>query len=341
MSGVLKFRCENCGQLLSINPAQAGRKGRCPTCKWMLTIPEQGIEAAPETVEPGLAPEVRLRDAALLDLPARADDASDTPEAAYQRLRALQGGRILKDSEEPPTRKLPWLIDIFLYPLNKPGLTILALSAGVPFLLRIVVKFFMYFSGAFGAMLVFWVLAVVVHHATLALFTLYIGWYAGECIRDSAAGAIRAADSMAATPGFGELLGRFFTIIVTAGVCLAPGLVYVDQTRSLDGLFWVLYAIGGFVFPMALLAVVMHESLAGLNPLLLLPSILRTLLPYCFLVPFCYALCLLLPVAGLTLFRIWILGYVLLFLAYYQLLVLAHLLGRFYWKNEQRLNWDA
>ncbi len=338
---MLKFRCENCGQLLSVNPVHAGRKSRCPTCKWMLKIPEQGLDFVPETAEAGIAPEVRLRDAVLLDLPAPADTVPDTAEAAYQRLRELQGGRILKDSDEPPTRKLPWLIDIFLYPLSKPGLTILALSVGVPFLLRIVAKFFMYFSGAFGPMLVFWVLAIVVHHAALLLFALYITWYVGECIRDSAAGAIRAADTLAATPGLGELFGRFFTIIVTAGACLAPALVYLERTDSLDACFSVLYGIGGFVFPMALLAVVMHESLGGLNPLLLVRSILRTLLPYCFLVPFCYGLCLLLPVAGRWLFRVWILGYILLFLAYYQLLVLAHLLGRFYWRNEERLNWDA
>jgi phage FluMu protein Com len=341
MSGMLKFRCENCGQLLSINPVQAGRKSRCPTCKWILTIPEQGIEAASETVEAGPAPEVRLRDAALLDLPATADDACDTPEAAYQRLRALQGGRILKDSEEPPTRKLPWLVDIFLYPLNKPGLTMLALSAGVPLLLRIVVKFFKYATAGFLPLLVFWVLFLVIHWAALLLLVLYMTWYMSECIRDSAAGAIRTTDTMAETPGFGELFGRFFTIIVTAGACLAPALVYLDRTRSLDALFWALYGTGGFIFPMALLAVVMHESLAGLNPLLLLGSIFRTFLPYCFLVPFCYVLCLLLPVAFWFLIKVRLSGYLLLFLAYYLLLVLAHLLGRFYWKNEERLNWDA
>jgi hypothetical protein len=307
----------------------------------MLTIPEREAEPDPEAIEVGIEPEVRLRDAALLDRPTTADAASDAGETAYQRLHELQGGRILKDDAEPPTRRLPWLIDIFLYPLNKPGLTILALSAGVPFLLRIVLKFFHYFTGGFPPMLVFWVLAIIVHHAGLALFVLYITWYVGECIRDSAAGAIRAADTVAATPGFGELFGRLFTILVTAGACLAPALVYLDQMRSLDGLFWVLYAVGGFVFPMALLAVVMHESLGGLNPLLLLRSVLRTLVPYCFLVPFCYGLCLLLPVAVRYLFKIWVLGYLLLFLAYYQLLVLAHLLGRFYWRNEERLNWDT
>jgi hypothetical protein len=307
----------------------------------MVTIPEQGIEGAVETPAAATRPEVRLRDALLLAPPPAAASAADAGEAALQKLRELQGGRLLKNDDEPPERKLPWLIDIFLYPLNKPGLTILALSAGIPFLLRIVVRFFLYFSGAFGPMLVFWVLAIVIHHAALLLFALYLTWYFCESIRDSAAGAIRAADSLAATPGFGELFGRFFTVIVTAGACLAPALVYLDRTRSLDGCFWVLYGIGGFVFPMALLAVVMHESLAGLNPLLLAGAILRTFLPYCFLVPFCYGLCLLLPLAFSYLFKVWMLAYLLLFLAYYQLLVLAHLLGRFYWRNEERLSWDT
>lgn len=309
-----------------------------------MTIPDLQIEAA----APPAAPSRPLRDTLLFDLslagttggPAEAKP--DEGEAAYQRLCELRAGYMLKGNDEPPQRSLPWLIDIFLYPLSKAGLTILFLSAGVPFLLRVVLKFFLYFSGAFPPMLVFWVLSIVVHHASLLLFTLYMTWYVCECIRDSAEGGIRAVDSTAATPGFGELFGRFLSVLASAALCMAPALVYLSQTRSTDGLFWTLYGVGGFLFPMALLAVVMFESLGGLNPLLVLGSIFSTFFRYGVLVPFCYVLCLLIPVAARRLFtELWILGYALLFLAFYQLLILAHLLGRFYWRNQERLSWDA
>jgi hypothetical protein len=122
---------------------------------------------------------------------------------------------------------------------------------------------------------------------------------------------------------------------------MAPAMIYWSRTQSTDGLFKVLYGAGAFLFPMALLAVVMHDALHGLNPVLLIRSILRVPFQYCALAPFCCALCLLVPVAGHYLVTFWILGYALLFLAFYQLLILAHLLGRFYWRNEERLNWDA
>ncbi len=308
-----------------------------------MVIPDRPVEdAAP--AQPGhKSPfhDVLLLDTPRIEAAAPAVAAQSDAETAYQALQALQGGRLFKQDDEPPRRKLPWPIDIFLYPFNRAGLTILVLCAGLPFLVRVILRFCMYLSAAFPPMLVFWVMFIVFHYFSLVLSLLYMNWYVCECIRDSAAGGIRAADTTATTPGLGELFGQSLRVIVAAAACLAPALIYLHQTRSLDRLFWTLYGTGGFFFPMALLAVVMFEGLRGLNPLLLAGSILSTLLRYCALVPFCYVLCLLLPVAGYFLFKVWILAYVLLFLAFYQLLILAHLLGRFHWNNRERLNWDA
>ena len=67
---------------------------------------------------------------------------------------------------------------------------------------------------------------------------------------------------------------------------MAPAILYV-RGHDVDAVFWVLYGVGGFLFPMALLAVTMFESLRALNPLLLLGSMFSTLLPYCVLAAFC------------------------------------------------------
>ena len=56
---------------------------------------------------------------------------------------------------------------------------------------------------------------------------------------------------------------------------------------------------------------------------------------------FCYVSCLLVPLAGYWLVNQWILGSALLFLTYYQLLILAQLLGWVYRPNEEKLMWDA
>jgi len=175
----------------------------------------------------------------------------------------------------------------------------------------------------------------------LAILVLYVNWYFCECVRDSAAGGIRAADTTAAAPGLGEIFGQAISVIVTALICMAPALIYLNHARSADSVFLVLSGAGGLLIPMAILAVVMFEGLHGLNPGLLLRSILRTFSQYCALVVFCYVSCLLVPVAGYFLVNQWILGSVLLLLTFYQLLILAHLLGRFYWRNETKLNWDA
>ena len=86
----------------------------------------------------------------------------------------------------------------------------------------------------------------------------------------------------------------------------------------------------------------MYDSFSGLNPFLIIRSILRTLLRYFVMVPFCYALCLLFPVAYCLIpnKRYWHFAYPLLFVAYYLILVMGHLLGRFYFKNEETLYWD-
>jgi len=292
-------------------------------------------------------PQSPLHDVTLLDVsPPQATEPPPQPqdndaEAALDRLRAMQGGRLPGEQKPPPQRKLPWMIDIFFYPLNKAGLSLLLICAGGPFLLRVALRFFLVFSAVFGPTLILWVLFIILHWLGMLLFLLYINWYACECIRDSAAGGIRAANTIATTPGLGEILGQAFRVLMCALFVIAPALIYLARTHRTDQIFQVLYAAGGFVFPMALLAVVMFDSYAGLNPILLLRSILKTHLRYCFLVPFCYLLCVLIPCAGILLFRSWMLGYLSLFLAFYSLLVLAHLLGRFYWKNEQRLDWDA
>jgi hypothetical protein len=343
--GRITFACENCGVRLTVPSTHAGKAGRCPTCGQLTTV--RSLAADNPVVGTAEAGKSTPYDTQLLDIskrrnpPATRGAEPDAMEEACERMQAQLGGRLSVGDDETPQRRLPWIIDIFLYPLNKAGLTILLIAVGVPSLLRIALRFFRLFSGAFPPVLIFWVLFIVLHWAAVAMFALYMNWYVCECIRDSAEGGIRAAETAAATPGFWEIIIQAAKVAVAALLCMAPALIYLNETRRTDQAFGVLYGAGGFVFPMALLAMVMFDGLHALNPILLIGSILRTLFHYCILVPFCYVLCLLVPIAGYYLVKRWMLGSALLFFAYYQLLVLGHLLGRFYWRNKERLNWDT
>lgn len=343
----MKFCCEHCGRLLSVPGGQAGKKGPCPHCKKIVTIPASVAEevVAPTGVvadQAAAAPKASPRDPLLFDLPpADATATPQTDERTREKLRAIQGDYLLRERDKPPERPLPWVVDIFLYPMNRLGLMILLLSVGIPFVLRPLLKVSRDLALAFPPAILLWVPLMIAHWGALLLFLLYINWYAAECIRDSAAGSIRATDTTASTPGFAELIGQSLTVLACGAACMAPAILYA-HSHGHDGLFWVLYGAGGFLFPMALLAVILFESLRALNPILLLGSVFSTLVPYCALAAFCYVFYLLPPlVIRCLLGDLWILGYLLLFLTFYLALVLAHVVGRFYWRNQERLNWDA
>ena len=115
---------------------------------------------------------------------------------------------------------------------------------------------------------------------------------------------------------------------------------------------WLLLALGLFLFPMSLLSVIMFDSIAGLNPVLVIVSVASTLLPY-------IGLLLLLAVLVISIRLVVPLAIPLIsggnpflsigvFILYgsgiadfYLMMVLAHLLGRFYWKYQDKLYWEV
>ena len=113
---------------------------------------------------------------------------------------------------------------------------------------------------------------------------------------------------------------------------------------------------GVFFYPMGILAVVVFESVRGLNPILIIRSIVGTFLPYCGLVVLFYGLSVLFVIgiigSGLGLARLTgdsLLSLLspLLFIVFMRagflwlLLVAGHLLGRFCWRYEEKLNWNV
>jgi len=175
----------------------------------------------------------------------------------------------------------------------------------------------------------------------LGLIGLYLGWYLAECVYDSAKGGTRAP-AVYDMGNWDDLWSRVSYLMAVYLLFAAPPVLYRTLTGRTDAIFWALAGWALIFLPMGLLAMVIHDSVSALNPLFLLGSIRRVLGPY---------LCLLLGEAVLV-GVFWRAGgtgrrltlpialpvfYVLL--SAYATLVLAHLLGRFYWRYRDRLDW--
>lgn len=350
---MIRFQCPHCAQKLAVPDGQAGRASQCPGCNNRITIPPRAAasltaisdELLVAPVDPADADRARALQASQGESTAAPSDAMDprllhVPPAQAARKDGLDA--LLREKEvpvklgfKPPPeytgeRRLPWPIDILLYPANTSGLTTLAIIVGIPFLLILVQRvFFLPFLG------------LPLSLARLAV-ALYAAWYGAECVHDSARGGTRVPEIIGDTPAWGDMWSRVSYLLAVYIVFVLP-LVLCPLYGSRDPI--VLGVLGGWAivfFPMGLLAMVINDGVYVLNPLFLLGSIWRTFFPYVGL--------LILIAAQVALFRLvptllrrgeyslWSAGFG-SFVAGYWSLVTAHLLGRFYWRYRQRLDW--
>jgi len=228
---------------------------------------------------------------------------------------------------------LPWFIDIFLYPFN---------LAGIIYLLSL-------------WLLIFLLCPLVI--ALLGLGTEYIPvvyllpvayslYYFAECIHVSASGGRRAPDlrTSPAKPDRWDYISQLLVAVGSIAVCFSPVAVYYIVTERTDTIYWLLLGCGGFFFPMVLLAVVLFDSFNALNPILIIGSIFRTLLPYCGMVLFFYAGALLFMKIDSPVNRFWLLPivpFLIKGIQLYMIIVAVGLLGRFYHRYEEKLNWEV
>ncbi len=350
----MEFHCQHCGKEIRVPRVYAGKRGRCPECKTVITVPGPRIESSSPKVtapdEAQAAPKSPLGDLTFLDVPeeakteSKSTEQTDSTEEAYEQLRRLHGGLAGYGSHEVRDRKLPWIIDIFLYPSNKEGLSIMLLSAGIPLILRALIRVLLILTGVFPPVLVFWILFYIIHWISVIVFMLYVCWYWYECVLDSSAGGIRAPETAGITPGLGDIFRQTFRTIACIAYSMLPALVCLGHTQQYDDpVFWLLCGFGAALFPMIILAVAVFDSLLVANPVLVLRSIFSAFFRYCGVIIFCPGPFLLMPLAGVFLFsyRFWFLGYLFLLLSFYLGLVLAHVLGRFFWNCRDELNWEV
>ncbi len=243
----------------------------------------------------------------------------------------------IEQVEPLPRKRLPWLIDSFLYPGSTAGLAMLGMFVLLPFVLTLIVQGLVWLGIPVIIVPVAFIFLVI-----RFIIMFYMFWYLGFCIRESAEGNFRAPDTLApdTDDGIGETIRQTLMTLGTVAVCLLPGLAYYLIRQETGRDFWLLLAAGGFFLPMAMLSVVMQDGLWGLNPFHIVVSIIRTFLKYC-----CVAGMFYVPIAIIVCFIIYVprnnAAASLLFRAMYVylLIVASHMLGRFFYNNEGRLNW--
>jgi DNA-directed RNA polymerase subunit RPC12/RpoP len=378
-STIIDFRCEKCGQKISIPEGQAGTRGKCPKCKHLVVVPKHAQHTGPDgsshlvsfvcsmcdqeiqvpessrgkLIECPLCgcyvealseeiPAERVR------IPLEPPKAGAVSAKSHEEPQKLRSDEALEEDQPAGKRKLPWIVDTFLYPISRGGLS----TIGIILLLTLLTDF-----AAAGLLVccgcVGWILGLVIR---IIISYSYMYWYFTECVRDSATGGLRAPVVLASMPGLGAMIWHFLRIFACYAFTLGPvtfywGYTYYSGIERNNVILLALLTYGMFFFPMGILAVVMFDSVNGLKPTLLVRSIASTFFHYCGLVILFYGLGILFDIlcGRIRLISIQSGLFSWLFLAYifskifliYFLIISGYLLGRFFYRYEDKLYWEV
>ncbi len=203
----------------------------------------------------------------------------------------------------------------------------------------------MILGGGVG-MVLFRLAGMILPLAGMVLGVVLLGFFAMYAMRNiaSSAGGDPEPSGWPDLGSLDDLVSPLLHVIGTTAFSLGPFLVYVAYFwiagRSRDDLLSAaLLAWGLFYLPMALLGVALHDSLAGVNPLRVLPAIVKVLPAYVVALAAIAAACAMTyPLAYLA--RVPLLGEVLgAMFEVYWLTVVTRIIGLVYCSYQKRLNW--
>jgi len=318
---MIKFICKNCGQRISMKEKDAGKKGRCPGCKNIISVPPVKQAASETDVFPDVGGKTFVRPEGEHTV---SEDLEAPPETDGSSFAA-------EETKEEGKGKRLWFMDVFLYPTSWDGLVQMGIILFLGFLITILNRY----------------LSLAAHYGTMIYLLLrvllmgYLFYYLALCVADSAKGGTRAPDTFALDiPDVKSLVLKVFLMLGCLAICFFPATIYYILTGQRDFIFWIMAGIGGFFFPMALLAGLLFDALDALNPVLIAGSIIRAFWPYGGLILSFYALggffYALFSAVGRRPYMSFIAGGIIL----YMLFIEAHILGRFYRGNKDRLGWE-
>jgi hypothetical protein len=181
----------------------------------------------------------------------------------------------------------------------------------------------------------------------LIILTIGVGGYLFAFLKNVLVSSAQGDDLVPGWPDVTspwEFAANFFQLVVLYLFCFGPALLWARLAP--DGLTaWgggLLVGLGAFYFPMALVGVALSDSIAGVNPVVIVPSILRIVGQY--LIVCALMVCLVavqlagewlaraLPVPILPTFGMQ-------FITLYLVIVIGRVLGVLYYVNRERLGW--
>ncbi len=333
---MLEFHCPECSQKLTAREDRRGAVSRCPRCKAQLTIPQMSqpepVAAVEQEEELTLITPAQPKplDKAMLDLPDEQELLERAAERRREEEQLLTSLGVTRKPQYTGQRRFPWPLDVLLYPLTASGLIVMAVLVVAPLLLALI-QSVLPLVGRIG----------FVSFLASAILALYAAWYLAECIYNSALGGTRAPEFVGA--GIADMWSRVAYLIVVYVVYLLPTILYAMFAQRADAIFWALLAYTVVFFPIALLAMVVDDSISALNPLFLLGSISRVFFSYAGLLLIFLTVGVLYWLVSETVtgdgprpFWLEVVGLV---ASTYISFILAHILGRFYWRNAEKLDW--
>lgn len=273
-----------------------------------------------------------------------AEEPAASPESPP--LQRPQPGTVRPDPRtQRPRRFGAQLRGAFVYPLAGDGAVLL--SGGTVFLSVIeALKFFARYAAVKGAGL-----GSAISLTFLLLLTLFATAYLNSYLQRVVVGTAMGEQSPPDWPELvdftNDLLSPLFQLMVVTLASLVPaiivGILAEGTERWVNPAVWITCGLGVVYFPMAYLAVSMFDSVAAVNPLLVVPSILRIPGSYLIVVlllvaalaakwPGAYCLARAIPVPILPSVISTVVGL-------YLLMVEARILGLFYLANKDRLGW--
>ncbi len=336
---IIKFRCENCGQKFSVHKNNAGKKGKCPRCKNIVIVPE--LESTNTTLRQDDSEDSKINskysayDLSLLAMPQKdkAQDLTLSPTETSESSDEYNQEPEEESAEETPAlRRLPWFVEIFLYPISTSGLVNLAILSFLPRMLPPL------------GHLDYWMHPPPLLVAIIVLLVGYLIYCLSDCIRHSAGGNRRAPDielSLSILTNAWELIWLILNTFICVAVCVGPLVAYLIITKQADIVFWLLVTYGVLFLPMVLLGLVLFDSLRALNPILIIASMFNVFLPYCGLVLLFFAVCGLIAFILVIMPQSFVISYLLSVVCIYLTMIMAHVLGRFCYKYGEKLNWEV
>jgi hypothetical protein len=372
----IRFACPTCDQHIAIDEAGTGLQIECPNCQSPVIVPEPAPAKAPTLVQPRIRlatpaptgavssvasvpvvqPEVGVVPPPLPVTPGiggdyRCNNPSCGAILLESQLSTVQVGG--KSMQVCPKCRLGvskvvkevgfWarVPGTFIYPFRENGAWILATSTLFLALLEVTQKFLGIGSFVLG---------------TIAMG--YFGMMFIDIIRTTA-NDDKSSMELPDFSGMEEIRETAAQLAISGLLILSPALICVLLSgystaaeyaqRLLPSAYWRLLALGftgmGLVYyPMGLLAVAMFDTVAAVNPVLVVPAISKTFCQYVLVLAMLGVMWLLREVSSMVLFALpWSWRFAcylpIEFYSLYTLLVTARLLGVLYRVNSARLGW--